>query len=168
MAIRTIFAILSLVLSVQLCMCSTGEESSAAPLRSSDDVATTNYAETATLASIFEATAAPTNITKQQKPFYSTGNELWDSLIRDCLKKPTFSCIQKNVYHYLDTTLQLNDVNVTNRLQMTRNQLDWQPTPSGDEENEIDFEGRSGEFFDCVEWATSSTRASVYFTVVDT
>lgn len=147
-----LIAVLSLVLSVQLCMCSTESSSTLATIISSiDDIATTNYTESATLASIFEQAstlAAPSNVTSR-KPFYSTGNELWDSLIRDCLKKPTFSCIQKNVYHYLDTTLKLNDVNVTSRLQLTRNQLEWEPEPvvhSADEENEVDFEGRSGEF----------------------
>ncbi|CRK87096.1 CLUMA_CG000832, isoform B [Clunio marinus] len=81
---------------------------------------------------------------KKEKPSYSTGNELWDKLIRDCLKKPTFSCIQKNVYTYLDTTLNLNDVNVTKHVQLTRNQVDYKlPEVPQDEENEIFFEGRA-------------------------
>lgn len=127
-------------------MCSLEVSTSATTVAISGDDeshSTTNYTET-NIATIFESeTEAPTNVTAQ-KPFYTTGNELWDNMIRDCLKKPTFSCIQKNVYNYLDTTLNLNDVNVTNRLRLTRNQFDYQiPINSdADEENEIDFEGR--------------------------
>lgn len=51
--------------------------------------------------------------------------------------------IQKNVFTYLDTTLALNDVNVTSRVQLTRNQLEYEiPEVPKDEENEIHFEGR--------------------------
>lgn len=85
------------------------------------------------------------NVTiSNQKPLLSTGNELWDGLIRDCLKKPTFSCIQKNVYTFLDATFGLKDVNITNRVQLTQNNVEYkipEPTPK-DEENEIFFEGR--------------------------
>jgi hypothetical protein len=131
---RTILiAVVSLVLSVQLCMCNSNQTQTT--LASSNDIksSVTDYAETTT----------PPMPTKQ-KPFYSTGNELWDSLIQDCLKKPSFSCIQKNVYNYLDTTLSLNDVNVTNRIQLTRNQFEYEmpQSPENDEENEIGFEGR--------------------------
>lgn len=72
----------------------------------------------------------------------STGNELWDGLISECLKKPTFSCIQKNVYTFLDATMKLKDVNITNRVQLTQNQVDYQLPVENDEENEIFFEGR--------------------------
>lgn len=77
------------------------------------------------------------------KPMLSTGNELWDGLIRDCLKKPTFSCIQKNVFTFLDTSLGLQDLNLTSRVQLTKNQVNYQvPEQPNDEENEIFFEGR--------------------------
>ena len=131
------FVILSLVLSVQLVLCDSNFNSTTAPPTISDlnliknDVS--DYAETPTTSSSV----------KKQKPIFSTGNELWDNLIRDCLRKPTFSCIQKNVYTYLDTSLALNDVNVTNRLQLTRNELVYEiPEAPKDEENEIHFEGR--------------------------
>jgi hypothetical protein len=131
---RTILiATISLVLSLQLCMCNSSNQTQTTIASSNDDIknSATNYAETTTMP------------VYKQKPFYSTGNELWDSLIHDCLKKPSFSCIQKNVYNYLDTTLNLNDVNITNRIQMTRNQLEYEiPKPETDEDNEIDFEGR--------------------------
>lgn len=48
--------------------------------------------------------------------FLRSGNELWDGLVDDCLYKPSFSCFQKNVFVYLDNTLKLEDVNVTDRL----------------------------------------------------
>ena len=52
------------------------------------------------------------------------GNELWSGIVSDCLDRPTFSCFQKNVYSYLDTTLQLQDVNVTNSLKFIKNEVD--------------------------------------------
>lgn len=131
---RGFFAILSLVLSVQLTLCDSSSNSSTTISDLNlikNDV--TDYAETVTSSSSV----------KKQKPIFTTGNELWDGLIRDCLRKPTFSCIQKNVYTYLDGTLALNDVNVTNRIQLTRNQIEYEiPEVPRDEENEIHFEGR--------------------------
>lgn len=59
------------------------------------------------------------------KPFISTGNSLWDGLLRECLEKPSFSCIQKNVYSYLDEFLQTTNMNVTNRLFFVKNKLDY-------------------------------------------
>lgn len=59
------------------------------------------------------------------KPFISTGNSLWDGLLRECLEKPSFSCIQKNVYGYLDDFLQTTNMNVTNRLFFYKNKLDY-------------------------------------------
>lgn len=55
----------------------------------------------------------------------STGNELWDGIITDCYEHPTFSCFQKNVYSYLSDALNVNDVNVTQRLKFYRNELDY-------------------------------------------
>ncbi|XP_063706260.1 uncharacterized protein LOC134835318 [Culicoides brevitarsis] len=57
--------------------------------------------------------------------FTLTGNNLWDSLLRECLTKPSFSCIQKNVYTYLDDVLQEKDMNVTNRLRFIKNKVDY-------------------------------------------
>lgn len=126
--------VLSLVLSVQLCLCDNSLNSST----TISDLTTVKNA-------VSDYTTPPTTLSsvKKQKPMYSTGNELWDNLIRDCLKKPTFSCIQKNVFTYLDDTLARNDVNVTSRVQLTRNHLNYEiPEAPKDEENEIYFEGR--------------------------
>ncbi|XP_055677118.1 uncharacterized protein LOC129786255 [Lutzomyia longipalpis] len=56
----------------------------------------------------------------------SVGNELWDGLLRDCLRKPTFSCFQKNVFTYLDGALALADVNVTQNFVFLRNGVDYE------------------------------------------
>lgn len=53
-----------------------------------------------------------------------SGNELWDGLIDDCLYKPSFSCFQKNIYTYLDNTLKLTDVNVTERIRFKKIDID--------------------------------------------
>jgi hypothetical protein len=132
---KSVVAIVSLALSVQLCMCSnlTATISDASVIKNEVN----DYADMAPTSS---------SASGKQKPMYSTGNELWDGLIRDCLKKPSFSCIQKNVYTFLDASLKLNDVNLTSRVQLTRNDLDYQiPATPKDEENEIFFEGR-GKF----------------------
>lgn len=116
-----VFAFASVVLmSVQLCQC--------------DD----EMVETSTAINNDNVTIA-----KSPSPMLSTGNELWDGLIKECLKKPTFSCIQKNVFTFLDTSLGLKDVNLTSRVQLIKNQVDYQvPEQPNDEENEIFFEGR--------------------------
>lgn len=140
MAARVIVAVLSLVLSVQLALCDTSDNSTVTPPTISDLSTIKN--------TLSDSTDKPITLSSatKQKPAYTTGNELWDGLIRDCLKKPTFSCIQKNVYSYLDTTLNQDDVNITSRFQLTRNQIEYQvPEAPNDEENEIHFEGR-GEF----------------------
>jgi hypothetical protein len=134
-------AILSLAMSLQLCWCDSN--TTIAP-------PTTTISELSAIKNEVSdyADEPPTNSSsvRKQKPLFTTGNELWDSLIRECLRKPSFSCIQKNVYTYLDSTLALNDVNVTNKVQLTRNQLQYEiPKTPNDEENEIYFEGR-GEF----------------------
>ena len=58
-------------------------------------------------------------------PAFSTGNRLWDNLIKNCLRKPSFSCIQKNVYHYLDDTLNVDNVNISNRILFRKNTVDY-------------------------------------------
>lgn len=59
-----------------------------------------------------------------KQTFIRSGNELWDGIIDDCLRKPSFSCFQKNVYTYLDKTLKLEDVNVTDRIQFKKIDID--------------------------------------------
>ena len=137
---RSFIAIASLALSIQLCLCDTSSNLTTVPPTIGD----LNLEKHVVTDSV-DAITTPSSV-KKEKPLFSTGNELWDNLIRDCLKKPTFSCIQKNVYSYLDTTLKLNDVNVTSKVQLTRNKLVYEiPETPKDEENEIYFEGR-GKF----------------------
>lgn len=99
---------------------------------------------------------------KTQKPpaitstMITTGNELWDGIIRDCLRVPTFSCFQKNVHNYLDNTLNLGDVNVTNSFVFLKNKVDVHKYTKEandhfvDGENEIpEEEARSGKTTCC-------------------
>ncbi|XP_034488261.1 uncharacterized protein LOC117792298 isoform X2 [Drosophila innubila] len=58
---------------------------------------------------------------------FSSGNELWDGIIRDCYLRPDMSCFQKNVYTYLDGALNMQDVNVTQRLKFYKNQVEYEP-----------------------------------------
>lgn len=90
---QIIAAALSLALSVQLASCDINDNSTVVPPTISD---------ISTIKSIplSDSTDKPAKLEPKQKPAYTTGNELWDNLIRDCLKKPTFSCIQKNVYRW--------------------------------------------------------------------
>ncbi|XP_038114989.1 uncharacterized protein LOC6042437 isoform X2 [Culex quinquefasciatus] len=67
----------------------------------------------------------PATSRANQRPLFSTGNKLWDSLIAECIKKPTFACIQKNVYSFLGESLDVGDFNVSNRLVFTRNRVDF-------------------------------------------
>ncbi|XP_052858506.1 uncharacterized protein LOC128266196 isoform X2 [Drosophila gunungcola] len=57
---------------------------------------------------------------------FTSGNELWDGLVRDCYLKPDVSCFQKNVFSYLDGALDVQDVNVTQRLKFFKNQVDYE------------------------------------------
>lgn len=75
------------------------------------------------------------------RTFVRSGNELWDGLVNDCLHKPSFSCFQKNIYTYLDGTLRLADVNVTDRIQFKKIDIDpivlAQLQNNTDDENEV-------------------------------
>ncbi|KAH8326424.1 hypothetical protein KR067_007325 [Drosophila pandora] len=57
---------------------------------------------------------------------FSSGNELWDGLVRDCYLKPDISCFQKNVFSYLDGALDVQDVNLTQRLKFFKNQVHYE------------------------------------------
>lgn len=81
--------------------------------------------------------------------------------ILDCLRKPSFSCFQKNVHNYLNSALELDDVNVTSSFKFLKNKVDlYKYTKEANDhfmkENEIpDEEARSGitifiKFFLCV------------------
>lgn len=98
---------------------------------------------------------------QRKRTFKPSGNELWDGIIDDCLYKPSFSCFQKNVYSYLDNTLRLADVNVTERIQFKKIDIDpdllaqLQNTTEDEHDNEVLEETRefkSGFLF----WKTNS------------
>ncbi|XP_043266916.1 uncharacterized protein Osi17 [Venturia canescens] len=56
----------------------------------------------------------------------SSENELWKGLIRDCSRKMSFSCIQKNAYTYLDNTfIELDNITVFDGFVLTKNNLDY-------------------------------------------
>lgn len=59
------------------------------------------------------------------KKWLPTGNDLWDGILSDCSRKPSFSCMQKNMYSYLDRTLLSNDVNVTDNFLFIKNQVNY-------------------------------------------
>ncbi|XP_037729277.1 uncharacterized protein LOC119560044 isoform X3 [Drosophila subpulchrella] len=67
---------------------------------------------------------------------FTSGNELWDGLVRDCYLKPDVSCFQKNVFSYLDGALDVQDVNVTQRLKFFKNQVDYQVETEREEHSE--------------------------------
>lgn len=75
------------------------------------------------------------------RTFVRSGNELWDGLVNDCLHKPSFSCFQKNIYTYLDDTLRLADVNVTDRIKFKKIDIDpkvlAQLQNNTDDDNEV-------------------------------
>ncbi|KAH8294716.1 hypothetical protein KR018_002192 [Drosophila ironensis] len=67
---------------------------------------------------------------------FSSGNELWDGLVRDCYLQPDISCFQKNVFSYLDGALDSRDVNVTQRLKFFRNQVHYEVEKEKEDLNE--------------------------------
>lgn len=71
-----------------------------------------------------DQSSTSSSTSRGKRTFRQSGNELWDGIINDCLYKPSFSCFQKNVYTYLDNTLKLGDVNVTERIQFKRIDID--------------------------------------------
>ncbi|XP_041765421.1 uncharacterized protein LOC121590098 isoform X1 [Anopheles merus] len=106
-----------------------------------------------TEATIVNATSvtesAASNVTSSGRasgrPLFSTGNQLWDALIADCMRKPTFACIQKNVYSFLGEQLDVENVNFTNRVQFLRNRVDFtkytrEANEAGDEEEDNENE----------------------------
>lgn len=59
------------------------------------------------------------------KVWLPTGNDLWDGILSDCMRKPSFSCMQKNMYSYLDRTLMSSDLNVTDNFLFLKNQVNY-------------------------------------------
>ncbi|XP_017037835.1 uncharacterized protein Osi17 isoform X1 [Drosophila kikkawai] len=67
---------------------------------------------------------------------FTSGNELWDGLVRDCYLKPDISCFQKNVFSYLDGALDVQDVNVTERLKFFKNKVHYEVEKDKEEHSE--------------------------------
>jgi Protein of unknown function (DUF1676) len=157
---------LVLILSVNVCLCETNTTNS---IRSARDQSTYNFYDVSETTVESESTPTTTTTTTTlmpafahhnstvlpkaggNKPMFSTGNSLWDALIKECLRRPTFSCIQRNVYSYLDDQLSADDFNVTNRLLFFKNRVDFTKYTKEanmkyntvDDEEEVD-EGRAG------------------------
>lgn len=56
-----------------------------------------------------------------------TGNELWHGILKDCKKRVSFSCIQKNAYTYLDSAfIEKDNITVFDGLVLRKNQLRYQ------------------------------------------
>ncbi|XP_011703631.1 PREDICTED: uncharacterized protein LOC105459374 [Wasmannia auropunctata] len=67
-----------------------------------------------------------------------TGNELWHGLFRDCNKKVTFSCIQKNAYTYLDNAFTKRDnITIFDGLILTKNNVTYDTCPKIENRNDI-------------------------------
>ncbi|XP_022827703.1 uncharacterized protein LOC111357307 [Spodoptera litura] len=60
-----------------------------------------------------------------QNGTFRTGNVLWDDILNKCTVTPSVSCLQKNVYTYLDDRLGVNgDVEVTSGVCFKKNNVD--------------------------------------------
>lgn len=56
---------------------------------------------------------------------FRTGNSLWDSILNKCSVNPSVSCLQKNVYSYLDDNLKLSgDVDLGHGVCFKKNNVD--------------------------------------------
>jgi len=67
-----------------------------------------------------------------------TGNELWHGLFRDCNKRVTFSCIQKNAYAYLDNAfIERDNITVFDGLILTKNNVTYDTCPKTENRNNI-------------------------------
>ncbi|XP_075986723.1 DUF1676 domain-containing protein Osi17 [Anticarsia gemmatalis] len=60
-----------------------------------------------------------------QNGTFRTGNALWDNILNKCTVSPSVSCLQKNVYSFLDDKLGMNDdVEVTSGVCFKKNNVD--------------------------------------------
>ncbi|XP_050460783.1 uncharacterized protein LOC126856375 isoform X1 [Cataglyphis hispanica] len=67
-----------------------------------------------------------------------TGNELWHGLFRDCDKRVTFSCIQKNAYTYLDNAfIERDNITVFDGLILTRNNVTYDTCPKTENPSDV-------------------------------
>lgn len=60
-----------------------------------------------------------------QNGTFKTGNSLWDNILNKCSVKPSVTCLQKNVYTYLDESLDFNDdISVSSGMCFKKNNVD--------------------------------------------
>lgn len=60
-----------------------------------------------------------------QNGTFRTGNNLWDNILNQCSVSPSVSCLQKNVYLYMDEKLDFDgDVKVSGGLYFKKNNVD--------------------------------------------
>lgn len=60
-----------------------------------------------------------------QNGTFRTGNVLWDNILNKCTATPSVSCLQKNVYTYLDDKLGMNgDMEVISGMCFKKNNVD--------------------------------------------
>lgn len=73
------------------------------------------------------------------RPANETANELWRGLFRDCSRRVTFSCIQKNAYTYLDNAfIERDNITVFDGLTLTRNNVTYDVTcPRTEDRNDV-------------------------------
>lgn len=93
---------------------------------------------------------------------FRTGNSLWDNLLNKCTVHPSVSCVQNNVYSYLDEKLEYSgDINFGDGVCFKKNNVDVKKYSkeaniiyltgstdkerSLDEENEINDDEESGK-----------------------
>lgn len=78
---------------------------------------------------------------------FNTGNILWDNILNQCSAKPSISCLQKNVYSYLDDNLGFKgDINIANGMSFKKNNVDINKFSK--EANIIYLKGSSDEIDD--------------------
>lgn len=67
-----------------------------------------------------------------------TGNELWHGLFKDCNKRVTFSCIQKNAYTYLDNAfIERDNITIFDGLMLTKNNITYDTCPKTENRNDV-------------------------------
>lgn len=67
-----------------------------------------------------------------------TGNELWHGLFRDCNKRVTFSCIQKNAYTYLDNAfIEKDNITIFDGLILTKNNITYDTCSKTENRNDV-------------------------------
>lgn len=60
-----------------------------------------------------------------QNGTFRTGNSLWDNLLNKCTVQPSVSCVQNNVYSYLDEKLEFSgDIKVGDGVCFKKNNVD--------------------------------------------